>query len=176
MSTDFWLFCFFLSYFVASHLDRRGRGSVFHLWWRMVCYRRSIKNILHQNIQRLRGAKTDSMFAGREEKNILHIAYKCPCNVMMWFFFLLIRLFSHPITRAQPHPSTRSSKSVCLWKCGLEVICWIDRTTSHSKTHSSFYLITPCLFMAFVVQRGCEGQREPNWQTAWKTSTCECFL
>lgn len=51
---------------------------------------------------------------------------------------------------------------------------WIDRTASPLKGPLVAPLQSFICFLASAAQRGCEARRGPNWQTAWKTSTCEC--
>lgn len=53
-------------------------------------------------------------------------------------------------------------------------MCWIDRTTSPLKGPLVAPLKSFICFLASAAQHGCGAQRGPNWQTAWKTSTCEC--
>lgn len=79
-----WCFYFVLT---SPVVDWRGGGSVIHIRGWMVCYRRSIQNILHQSIQRLRRAKADSMFAGRRRKKsyISHMCTLFLCQV--WYLF-----------------------------------------------------------------------------------------
>lgn len=53
-------------------------------------------------------------------------------------------------------------------------MCWIDRTTPPLKGPLAAPLKSLICFLASAAQHGCGARREPNWQTAWKTSTCEC--
>lgn len=53
-------------------------------------------------------------------------------------------------------------------------MCWIDRTTSPLKGPLVAPLKSFIWFLASAAQHGCGVRRGPNWQTAWKTSTCEC--
>lgn len=53
-------------------------------------------------------------------------------------------------------------------------MCWIDRTTPPLTGPLVAPLKSFICFLASAAQHGCGARREPNWQTAWKTSTCEC--
>lgn len=93
-------------YFVMTSpvVDWRGGGSVIHIRGWMVCYRRSIQNILHQSIQRLRRAKADSMFAGRRRKKILHQSYVHFVFVSS-LIFIFILIDNSPTWLSQRSPS-----------------------------------------------------------------------
>lgn len=99
---------------VSSYLDWRGWGFVFYLRRWMVCDRWSIQNILHKNIQWFGGAKTDGVFTGADTTLYTHRTFSSCIQFTILFFLSPIRLFYLLIIQVRLHPSTRSSKFICL--------------------------------------------------------------
>lgn len=133
-----WLM-YFLIYCRVFHSDRRGRGSVFHLRGRMVRYRRSLQNILHQNNEQHRGAKADSMFAGGGSENQNQsdmIARLFVCLLFVIQFMMSSLQIILPPDYPSSAPPIYQIKSVYLpFRFNPEKMCWLEQHPTQCHTH-----------------------------------------
>lgn len=130
---------------VCHHLDWRDRGPVFHLWGWMVRDRWSFQNLLHQNMQRLGGAKADGVFAGGRNVNIRLTSQR---DLTLKIF---LSLLIDQIVLPHDYPSTSPPIYQIKWvylplKLNQALMCQTDKTTSHSNTYS-----TSCSLIPFVL-------------------------